>query len=615
VTAPGATSEASDLRADRRRVVDLARMAAAAYQRPDLASSLATALLRMDRPQTLVAFVGEYKKGKGSIVNALLGDAVVPISDDRATAVLTVLACADERAAFVTSAAGGEQVRAAADWEEAVAVVSELDGSSTNAVLVELGLPNDLLKTGISMVDTPGAGAMSVSDALVSPALLRAMDAIVFVTDASAPFLRSELDALGRAAAATPATVVAVNKVDLYPEWQRVAREDEAAIASAGLVVPVLPVSTALWDASVERGDESLAERSGVPGLRALLTDVAADPTRVEAALRGVDEAIEAVEALRETTAAELTALANADGDDNGASYPAADAARERLRHLRGSGGRWGQVLNEALSDGFSETEHLYRSALRNVQREFEERVEKMDPARDWDELTAWAREEAGRINEQLFENLDEAARNAEQRVADWLQEDDVARTQADSTGAGSITVEMQHDLSGTTNERPGVKPGVKKAASLAFSGLRGGQGGILTIGTLAGLVGVSLSTPVTAGIGLAFAGKQLLDERSRAKQQRRQQARTIGRQFFDDLQFETGKRLRDVQRDVQRRLRDSFSELVARREATLNQIIAASDAALATAAEQRSQRAAALRERLRLLVALEEQARAVGDG
>ncbi|HUR29105.1 MAG TPA: hypothetical protein VM509_13030, partial [Planctomycetota bacterium] len=378
---------------------------------------------------------------------------------------------------------------------------------------------------------------------------------------------------------------------------------------------PAIPVSAALWRASVERDDSSLAERSGIPGLRALLTGVAADPTRVEAALRGLEEAVDAIDALRETGRAELAVLGAADTDSvDNHSAAAIEAARERLRHLRGSGGRWGQVLNEALSDGFSETEHTYRSALRSVQREFEERVEKMDPARDWDDLTSWARAEAGRINEQLFANVDEAARNAEQRVADWLREEAVVPSDPGDdrgSGAGAATAfEIRGDLGEPKNERPGVR----KAAALAFSGMRGGQGGILTIGTLAGLVGVSLSTPLTAGIGLAFAGKQLLDERNRAKQQRRQQARTVGRQFFDDLQFETGKRLRDVQRDVQRRLRDNFSELVARGEATLHQVIAASEAALATAAEHRSGRAAELRERLRLLDALADQARAVGE-
>ncbi|MEO6350813.1 MAG: dynamin family protein, partial [Candidatus Limnocylindrales bacterium] len=491
MSAPGAPANPTDLRTARRRVVDLARMAAAAYERPDLASALATALVRIDRPQTLVAFVGDYKKGKSSVVNALLGEDVVPVSDDRATAVLTVVMHAESRSAAVTSVVGDGRVRAVAEWDDALGQIVERVGgraadAALDAALVELGVPSDVLETGITFLDTPGAGAMSVSDSLVSPALLRAVDAIVFVTDASAPFLRSELDALVRVAAVTPATVVVLNKVDLYPEWQRIARTDESAIATANLSAPVLPVSSSLWAAAIARDDERLLERSGIPGLRQLLMDVAVDPTRAEAARRGLEEAVDAVEHIQEINVAELSALGSMDEGGADAATAESDAARERLRHLRGSGGKWGQVLNEALSDGFAETEHVYRSALRNVQREFEERVEKMDPARDWEDLTTWAREEAGRINEQLFAKMDEAARSAEQRVADWLREEDVAGMGAGTTDDGSIrSVDIERDLDEPTRERPGVK----KAASLMFSGLRGGQGGILTIGMLASLV------------------------------------------------------------------------------------------------------------------------------
>ena len=65
--------------------------AARANKRPDLDGTITLALQRLDRPETVVLVAGEFKQGKSSLINALLGVAACPVDDDLATAAVTVV--------------------------------------------------------------------------------------------------------------------------------------------------------------------------------------------------------------------------------------------------------------------------------------------------------------------------------------------------------------------------------------------------------------------------------------------------------------------------------------------------------------------------------------------
>jgi hypothetical protein len=254
--------------------------------------------------------------------------------------------------------------------------------------------------------------------------------------------------------------------------------------------------------------------------------------------------------------------------------------------------------LADAFSDFTGEAEHVFRSSLRVLSREVDEEIDSMDPARGWEPLAEHIRDRAGTAVDALFAAIEAGAYQAERTVLDWLRTSEGL----DLAGGGTGGLEMLKDWA----PKSITSPGYSEYAGTLFAGLRGGQGGILTIGMVASLAGITLTTVATAGIGLVFAGKQLFEERGRQLQQRRQQARTHARQFLDDLQFETNKRMRDLARDLQRRLRDGFLVLVAERQRTCAESLTAVQTAIQQDASTRATEAAALRERLGQLEAIE---------
>ena len=80
-------------------VVDLGVRACAAYGRPDLAARLNRSREALADPSIHIVVAGEFKQGKSSLVNALLGANVCPVDDDVATAVPTFIRYGEENAA------------------------------------------------------------------------------------------------------------------------------------------------------------------------------------------------------------------------------------------------------------------------------------------------------------------------------------------------------------------------------------------------------------------------------------------------------------------------------------------------------------------------------------
>src|SRR5688500_3548644 len=94
-----ATGEAGGVETPRQRglkAIDTTVKVAKALGRPDLARELGLVRSRLLDPAFTVLVIGEFKQGKSSLVNALLGAEVCPVDDDVATAVPTVLRWGDE---------------------------------------------------------------------------------------------------------------------------------------------------------------------------------------------------------------------------------------------------------------------------------------------------------------------------------------------------------------------------------------------------------------------------------------------------------------------------------------------------------------------------------------
>src|SRR4051812_13765860 len=227
-------------------LIDRAFELAAAGDRPDLRGRLALVRERVSSPSVRVLVVGEPKKGKSSLVNALVGVPVCPIAEDVATVVPTVIrAGTSPRAALVlarSEATAGGGATADLVLERVEVAMEVLAARSTRTqrpdggrlVRVEVELPRRLLDGGLELVDTAGVGGVGAVRSLATIDLLPTADAVVVVTDATQEFTAPEMALLRQAAALCPNVVCLVTRTDACPEWRRIVSLNRGHLAAAG---------------------------------------------------------------------------------------------------------------------------------------------------------------------------------------------------------------------------------------------------------------------------------------------------------------------------------------------------------------------------------------------
>ena len=143
--------------------------------------------LESDRFHLVV--VGEFNHGKSTFVNALLGNAALPIGVTPTTAVIHHIVWSDEPCAKVVLASGQEQPL---PFEDVKSFATGGARSEEPVSYVEVGVPAELLRELIVLVDTPGVNDLSLTRAEITYGYIPRSDAVLFVLDAGQPVKESE---------------------------------------------------------------------------------------------------------------------------------------------------------------------------------------------------------------------------------------------------------------------------------------------------------------------------------------------------------------------------------------------------------------------------------------
>jgi GTP-binding protein EngB required for normal cell division len=172
---------------------------------------------RLDAARLRVLVAGEAKRGKSTLINALLGRAVLPAGVTPLTAVSTTVRYGDDPHAEVRFADGHEEKQPVSALPD---LVTERGNPANRrriaAVTVYLDAP--LLAGGVELVDTPGTGSVFAWDTAAAHEALETMDAAVFVLTADPPVSAAERDLYAKVSSLSVATFTVLNKADHLDE-------------------------------------------------------------------------------------------------------------------------------------------------------------------------------------------------------------------------------------------------------------------------------------------------------------------------------------------------------------------------------------------------------------
>lgn len=173
-------------------------------------------LKKLESQEIVVSVIGQFKRGKSTLVNAILGEKLLPVGIVPVTSVVTRVLYG-EKASSVYFENGYQK------WiepEELPAYISEQENQDNRlgVASVTLYTPSDFLKKGITLVDTPGVGSVHKHNSEAAYAFVRESDAVIFMLSVDSPINEIEIDFLRNASAYAGKFYFAVNKIDTVEE-------------------------------------------------------------------------------------------------------------------------------------------------------------------------------------------------------------------------------------------------------------------------------------------------------------------------------------------------------------------------------------------------------------
>lgn len=237
------------------------------YGKKSIVSEIDKAITTTEDSAT-VLFCGEFKRGKSSLVNAIIGTELCPTDIGIATSVVTTIKYGAVKKAvryYGNLLENADSLKSEEiEWEDidkyTMGDVLEID----NTILVELSYPSPFLKNGITIIDTPGIGGLDPRHAILTHMALPKADVIVFVTDAGEPLTQSELEFYENIILSCgKQNVVLVNKSDILTADTLATHVSNTKLQLAKLGEPeVIPVSAKYWNKYVSKKDEKYLIRS-----------------------------------------------------------------------------------------------------------------------------------------------------------------------------------------------------------------------------------------------------------------------------------------------------------------------------------------------------------------
>jgi len=299
---------------------------------PELAAEATALAARTAEGRFFVAAVGGFKRGKSTLVNALLDVPVLPVGVVPVTSVITIVRYGRELAARVGFVTG--DVREVPPTAVAAFVTeAENPGNEKGVAVVEVFVPSPVLASGLCLVDTPGLGSVFQGNTRTTRAFVPQIDAALIVIGADPPISADELALAVEIGRQVDHLIVVLNKADRCSETERA---EGAAFAERVLgrelgrpIGPILEVSAAErlatgrptrdWttlaatlDTLARKAGAELVEAARRRGLARLTARVAqAIEQRAEALRRPLDESERRLERLRHVVGETERALAD----------------------------------------------------------------------------------------------------------------------------------------------------------------------------------------------------------------------------------------------------------------------------------------------------------------
>ena len=208
-------------------------------QYPQLSNNFHTAKKGIEHPMYDIVVCGEVKKGKSTLLNAIIGQDILPVDNEIATSqVFRITNSRSESFELVFN----DGTRKAISRSELSKYGSQVDAnihgeSSFNGKLlsyIQVNIPVAFLPENVSLVDTPGLGAIYKSHEWITQNYVKKAAGVLFVFDSKTPLVKQEQDFINKVLDITPYIMFVMTKIDTVTpsEWTSQLRRTEESLSA-----------------------------------------------------------------------------------------------------------------------------------------------------------------------------------------------------------------------------------------------------------------------------------------------------------------------------------------------------------------------------------------------
>jgi predicted GTPase len=260
-------------------------------------------LARLAEDRFNLAVVGQFSRGKSSLMNAILGVDRLPTGLLPHTSVVTTVAYGEEERIVIRT--DGWSLPHEVPLSELAEYVTENGnpGNRRRVISAEIQLPIELLRRGLCFIDTPGVGSAIAANTATTRHFLPEADSAVFVSSFDSPLGNAEIQFLKEVRSTVGKVFFVVNKLDLVSDQERdevvrYVRERLAAeLGEDQFELFAVSAKNALR-AKLQHDSQEL-DRSGLPELESALVRFLTNEKTGQLCRRVLDRLIELIKCQR----------------------------------------------------------------------------------------------------------------------------------------------------------------------------------------------------------------------------------------------------------------------------------------------------------------------------
>ena len=236
---------------------------------PKASEAFNAAYGHLEHPTYDIVVCGEVKKGKSSLLNAIIGQNILPVDTNVATSQVFRISNSSEESFSLVFTDGTTR---AITREQLSAFGSQVEANQNgmpdlgNRILshIQVNVPVQFLPAHVNLVDTPGLGAVYKSHEWLTQNYVKKAAAVVFVFEAGQPMVELEKTFINKVLDVTPHVMFVMTKIDtvMASAWSAQKNRIEESLAAifqeCHLPEPtVFPISSkALMDAAEEEEED-----------------------------------------------------------------------------------------------------------------------------------------------------------------------------------------------------------------------------------------------------------------------------------------------------------------------------------------------------------------------